>query len=207
MFFFITHPHRPRVTFACNSLETRVSQADPVDRRRPVATARRHSTAPRTRFVRQQLRDIRGPLPSHHRSRPSRDIVNVSTIEPRRTVTVKLETPYPIPRESYTVESRLDRKTIPYSALSCRRDIDRAPARSSTVPAVVSSTTATGARRVIADWRAIENSAARSATAARTDAPSRIAEKRGAASPMSRPTSDNTITSSRRVNANRRTHE
>jgi hypothetical protein len=84
------------------------------------------------------------------------------------------------------------------------RDIIRAAERSSTVPDAVSNTTATLDRRVIADWRAIEKSAPRSAIAARTDAPSRIAENRGTASAMSTPMRTTTSKSSTRVNAFRR---
>lgn len=75
------------------------------------------------------------------------------------------------------------------------------------VPDAESSTTATVVRRVIADWRAIENAALSSAIAEWTEAPSRMAENRGTARAMSRPTSDNTITSSSRLNAARRTPE
>src|SRR5215213_3080973 len=139
----------------------------------------------------------------YHRTLPSRDIVNVSTIEPRRIVTVMFDTPYPKPRESYTVESRLDPKVIPYVLRSACRVITRPARRISTDPAAVSNRTDTVARSVIADCRATENNAPRSAIAARTDARSRNAANFGTVIAMSKASTVTTIVSSRRVNARR----
>lgn len=122
MFFFITHPHRPRVTFACNSPETL----------RLASCPRRRTKTSGARFKRDQCgvfdscncsyETISAGIPRHQRTRPILDIVNVSTIDPRRTVTLRFETPYPNPLESYTAESRLERKTIPYVAPKVWRD-------------------------------------------------------------------------------------
>jgi hypothetical protein len=71
----------------------------------------------------------------------------------------------------------------------------------------VSNTTATVARRAIADCRAIEKQEPRSAIAARTDAESRKAAKRGTAKAMTRPRRTTTIINSSRVKAARRTLE
>src|SRR5512142_708497 len=121
MFLFITHPHRQRVTFACNSLETHVSQAVPVNRRRPVAALSGDQRHHVFGSCASSYATLGVSLRTHQRSLPSRDIVNVSTIRPRRTVIVRLETPYPSPLESYTAESRLAPKTIPYIARNGRR--------------------------------------------------------------------------------------
>ena len=69
----------------------------------------------------------------------------------------------------------------------------------------MSNTTATVVRRAIADCRADEKQAPKSVSAARTDAASRTAARRGSASPKRRPRRTTTIISSSRVKAKRRT--
>lgn len=71
----------------------------------------------------------------------------------------------------------------------------------------MSKTTATAARCVIADCRAIEKQEAKSVIAARTEAASRNAAKRGTANPMRRPRRTTTNMSSSKVKAERRTPE
>src|SRR6185369_15048747 len=124
---------------------------------------------------------------AHHLTRPNRDIVNVSTIDPRRTVTLRFDTPYPRPRGSYTAESRLAPRETPYTGFSARRRMVWPSERNSTDPCAVSNTTATVARRVIASWRAAENAAPNSPVAARTAAAFRRDTNRGATSARSSP--------------------
>ena len=139
----------------------------------------------------------------YQRARPSRDMLNVSTADPRRTVTVMFANPNPRPRGSYTMESRLVAREIPNATPSGRRRMTPPRLRTSMMPVVASMATATGYRRAMASWRATENAAPSSPIAPRTAIVSRTWMKRGIASAKTTPAIVVTSVSSSNVNPRR----